>query len=220
MHISRCAWSFSEWGFSLLPVRLAFQNCSPPPYAPIASLCQVRNYRQHSYSILPSPFLLFNVCLTSWILTGVWLKRTSWTHSLWKWHLSRKYKAAISTFGESYKPFDSYKSAYSTDGLISGFAMHKPLSFLYHSALKYLSLWPNNPAVSFLSRISCAALPVSMSRQQTSMQSEPACLGSTVLVVLTVSASTELLLWASSGCAGCRVEGPGSVVVDIRYVTL
>lgn len=68
--------------------------------------------------------------------------------------------------------------------------------FLHHSALKYLSLWPNDLAISFLSLISWAALPFSTSKRQPSMQSQPAlaCFGS-MLAVSVVSAGTELLLW-------------------------
>ena len=65
-----------------------------------------------------------------------------------------------------------------------------------------------------------------MSRQQTSMHSEPACFGSTMAVgvaaaVLTVSAAAELLLLGSSGFAGSSMidEGPGSGEVDVRDVT-
>ena len=101
------------------------------------------------------------------------------------------YKGIISTFGESYKLFHSNKSPYFT----------KPL-FLNHSALKYLSLWPNDLAVSFLSIISWAALPVTMSPQQPPKQSEPAlaCFGS-MLAVSTVSVGTVAALgffWLNS----------------------
>ena len=56
-----------------------------------------------------------------------------------------------------------------------------------------------------------------MSRQQTSMQSEPACFGSTTAVAAVL---TELLLLGSSGFAVSMIdEVPGSGDVDVRDVT-
>ena len=57
-----------------------------------------------------------------------------------------------------------------------------------------------------------------MSRQQTSMQSEPACFGSTMLAAAVLT-RMQLLLLGSPGCAGSMVEGPGSGVVDVSDVT-
>ena len=93
-----------------------------------------------SCSIIPSLIFSCSIrcCLTSCMLTGVWLKKAHFflIHSvemrlfvtvqeagaLFPVINSDINKAIISTFWESYKPFDSSKSAYFTEVPFSGFA--------------------------------------------------------------------------------------------------
>lgn len=133
----------------------------------IARPCRVRNCRQRSCSIIPS--LLFSCsircCLTSCMLTGVWLKKAHFflIHSLWKWDfswLSRRlghfFQLLTPILTKLSSPhFEKVTSRLTAANLhISQKARLVVLQiinhslFLYHSALKYLSLCPNNLAVS------------------------------------------------------------------------